>query len=204
MSARGIDQPATGTPTPEELRAAERADFVRLVLLVAIVAALAFALAWALRDPGIQPGLGAVVAAGVLAWPPRGDGIAGTPAFAPAACPVLTTCRWCGTELGYGPEATRLQVELRVCSRCPPDGSKRRAMTEGITRGAADAAACDRNEEHPVFCPPYPIGTAERSAWRDGWAAGFHATDPDRSFFEAQVQQAVTMGWLRPSGGGAQ
>ncbi len=143
------------------------------------------------------------MSASTAAWPPAGQGLAALQAFSTAVCPVLTTCCWCGAEMCYGAETTRLQMELRVCSRCPPDGSLRQAMVEGIERGAADLAACERDEEHPTYCPPYPIGSTERSAWSRGWSGAFGAGDSDPERFQALFQQAVSMGWLRPCGGGA-
>ncbi|MGN6107711.1 MAG: hypothetical protein ACTHU0_21560 [Kofleriaceae bacterium] len=95
------------------------------------------------------------------AWPPMGDGTAALPAFSAAVCPVLTSC-WCGSDVGYGQETTRLQMELRVCSRCPPEGTLRQAMLEGLERDAADLAACERDEEHSTYWPPYSIGSTER------------------------------------------
>lgn len=208
MSAPGMDRQATRLLTTEERRAAEREDLVRLVLLVAVVAALAFALARALQDQGSHPGLGAAVAAGVLAWPPRGEGLAGTPAFSPAVCPVLTTCCWCGAEIGHGPEATRLHVELRVCSRCPAEESVRAAMLAGVAVGLRSSESVPPEEEEArtreVMCfPPYEFGSAEWNAWKRGWWAGHFAGDEDERALVARFQLDVSTGVLRPSAGGA-
>lgn len=139
----------------------------------------------------------------IEAWPPRASGAAAAPAFAREQTPVLTQCSYCGTEIGYGPDATRLDVELRTCSACPPDDARRAAIVKGIAVGAHAGDGHDTTDdgESVLISPPYPFASPCWHAWKQGWWAGYFASDDDPDRSRARFAFDVQTGSLRPPGG---
>lgn len=136
------------------------------------------------------------------AWPIPARGPAALLAFSVAETPVKTTCFFCGEEVLFGSRASRLDVVLRLCSRCPVDLEKREALRHGYAVGARAMTEPEAPfVEVSHFASPYMARNwALHAVWKRGWWSALWTLDENPRAVASRLRLDVGLGIYRPSG----
>jgi hypothetical protein len=142
-------------------------------------------------------------ATGTFLWPPLATGAAALPAFRPEIAPVRSSCQFCGAELLFGSCASRLEVELRLCSACPGGEEVQRALVRGVEAGLLSGSEAGAEPFALYMWSPYEAFSDAYRVWKRGWWAGHFAADHSESARRARFAMDVQSGILAPVGCGA-